>query len=187
MNIYAKLQKARVMLQSIDMQKSSLNKFAGFKYFELADFIPHVNKVMDEMGLCGIVSISSEGVATLTIHDSESPDIITFSSPTADASVKGATQIQCLGSLLTYMRRYLWMMAMELVEHDAIDAVKPAVNDAKQEATNKSDEYAKMLRNATNMQELIATWQVVPKSLHRSLAGVKDEMKAKLQPEQESA
>ena len=85
------------------------------------------------------------------------------------------------------MRRYLWMMAMELVEHDAIDAVKPAVNDAKQEATNKSDEYAKMLRNATNMQELIATWQVVPKSLHRSLAGVKDEMKAKLQPEQDAA
>lgn len=186
MNIYAKLQKARVILQSIDMSKSGLNKFAGFKYFELSDFIPHVNKVMDEMGLCGIVSIS-EGVATLTIHDSESPDIITFSSPTADASVKGATQIQCLGSLHTYMRRYLWMMAMELVEHDAIDAVKPAVNDAKQDAPNKSDEYAKMLRNATNMQELIATWQVVPKSLHRSLAGVKDEMKAKLQPEQESA
>ena len=78
MNIYAKLQKARVMLQGIDMSKSGLNKFAGFKYFELADFIPHVNKVMDEMGLCGIVSIS-EGVATLTIHDSESPDIITFS------------------------------------------------------------------------------------------------------------
>lgn len=60
---------------------------------------------------------------------------------------------------------------------------KPAAKDT----PNKSDEYAKMLRNATNMQELIATWQVVPKSLHRSLAGVKDEMKAKLQPEQETA
>ena len=42
MNIYEKLQTARVELQKTALKKSGVNKFAGFKYFELGDFIPAV-------------------------------------------------------------------------------------------------------------------------------------------------
>ena len=38
MNVYSKLQTARVRLQESNLKKSGENKFAGFKYFELGDF-----------------------------------------------------------------------------------------------------------------------------------------------------
>ena len=38
----------------------------------------------------------------------------------AKAELKGAHEIHNLGAVQTYQRRYLWMTALELVEHDAI-------------------------------------------------------------------
>lgn len=40
MNIYKKLQKCRVDLQNSNLKKSGNNKFAGYSYFELGDFLP---------------------------------------------------------------------------------------------------------------------------------------------------
>jgi hypothetical protein len=33
--------------------------------------------------------------------------------------------VQNLGAVQTYLRRYLWTNAFEIVEHDAIDSAKP--------------------------------------------------------------
>jgi hypothetical protein len=43
----------------------------------------------------------------------------------AEANLKGAQPIQLMGSCQTYQRRYLWMVAMELTEHDSIDSAPP--------------------------------------------------------------
>ena len=40
MSVYRKLQEARIELQSKPLKKSGKNKFAGFEYFELGDFLP---------------------------------------------------------------------------------------------------------------------------------------------------
>ena len=45
MNIYEKLQKARVDLQSKGIKKSGKNTFAKYDYYELADFMPAVNSI----------------------------------------------------------------------------------------------------------------------------------------------
>lgn len=123
MSVYKQLQKARAMLLSSDIKKSGVNKFAGFQYFELADVLPAITKIFDEVGLCGVVRFTSD-TATLTIYDSE--DInhgsIEFTSPLVYADMSKSQAIQNLGSTHTYMRRYLWLMAMEIVEHDAVDA-----------------------------------------------------------------
>ena len=37
-NIYTKLMEVRVKFHSLELKKSGLNKFAGFKYYELGDF-----------------------------------------------------------------------------------------------------------------------------------------------------
>ena len=39
-NIYQKLLNARLVLQDTELKKSGNNKFAGYKYFELGDFLP---------------------------------------------------------------------------------------------------------------------------------------------------
>lgn len=120
MNIYEKLMAARIAIQSLQMKKSGKNKFAGYEYFELGDFIPHALKTFAECGLCGVVSFSHD-VAALKITNIEKPDEeITITSPMAKADLKGAHDIQNLGAVQTYQRRYLWMAALELVEHDAI-------------------------------------------------------------------
>lgn len=41
-------------------------------------------------------------------------------------------------------------------------------------------DYAALLQNCTTPQELMATWQTIPKAKHRQYASVKDEMKTKL-------
>lgn len=171
MSVYAKLAKARIDMQSINISKSGLNKFAGFKYFELQDLMPHINKVMHDNGLCGVVSFEHTN-AFLTIYSNEGEGSIVFQSPTADATVKGATAIQCLGSMHTYLRRYLWMLALEIVEHDAIDAL-PTEQPANPHETR--------LKAAKTLPELSSVWQTVPKALQKQLTPVKDEMKAKLQ------
>ena len=38
-NIYSKMQKARCEFQEKPLKKSGHNKFAGYRYFELGDFL----------------------------------------------------------------------------------------------------------------------------------------------------
>jgi hypothetical protein len=47
--IYDKLQQARIALQSMELKKSGHNKFAGYKYFELGDFLPAVNNIFGNL------------------------------------------------------------------------------------------------------------------------------------------
>ena len=124
MSVFKKLSKARVMLQQVEMTKSGNNKFAGYKYFELADFMPHINRIFDELGLCGYVSFYKEE-AILQIVDVDAPETnsIVITSPMAEASLKGCHPVQNLGAAETYQRRYLWVTALEIVEHDALDKI----------------------------------------------------------------
>lgn len=136
MSVHKKLMDARVKLQGTELKKSGLNKFAGYMYFELGDFLPAIQSIFQQVGLSGVVSYTSE-YASLTITDVEDGTNIVITSPMAEAQLKGAHPIQNMGAVETYQRRYLWMTAMEIVEHDVLDAtgsedVKPAAKPVKQ-------------------------------------------------------
>lgn len=127
--VYDKLQRARVTLQSIELKKSGHNKFAGYRYFELADFLPTVNKIFDDLGMCHTLEFTSD-LATMRIIDTENGGCAKFTCPMAEAHLKGCHPVQNLGASITYITRYLLVMAMAIVEHDAIDASEP-VNEKK--------------------------------------------------------
>jgi len=112
---------ARIELQGTQLKKSGHNKFAGYSYFELGDFLPTIQNIFNRIGLCGVVSYSTE-YATLTITDTDDGSAIVITSPLSEANLKGAHPIQNLGAVETYQRRYLWMTAMEIVEHDVLDS-----------------------------------------------------------------
>jgi len=122
--VHKKLMQARISLQEEPLKKSGHNKFAGYSYFELGDFIPTINKIFNEVGLCGVVSYDTE-IASLTITDTDDGTNIVITSPMAEANLKGCHPIQNLGAVETYTRRYLWVTAMEIVEHDALDSSAP--------------------------------------------------------------
>jgi len=122
--VHKKLMQARMFLQQMSLKKSGHNKFAGYQYFELGDFLPQINEIFHGQGLCGVISYTKE-YADLTITDVDDGTFITISSPMVEANLKGAHAIQNLGAVETYQRRYLWMTAMEIVEHDALDSSAP--------------------------------------------------------------
>lgn len=130
MSVYKKLQVARLLLQSTDLKKSGHNKFSNYQYFELGDFLPQIQKICADVGLCGVVSFNSE-MAYLTIHDTETDGFVTFTSPMSSAALKGCHDVQNLGAVQTYLRRYLWTNAFEIVEHDALDATTGGVEPVK--------------------------------------------------------
>jgi len=121
MTVHKKLMQARVELQGTQLKKSGHNKFAGYNYFELGDFLPTIQTIFNRIGLCGVVSYTAE-MATLTVVDTEDGTILLITSPMAEASLKGVHPIQNLGAVETYQRRYLWMTALEIVEHDVLDS-----------------------------------------------------------------
>jgi hypothetical protein len=130
MSVYKKLQQARLALQNTKLSKSGKNKFAGFEYFELGDFIPQVTSIFEKVGLCGIVSFTAE-TAYLTVHETEGDGFVTFTSPLVMAENAKGQAIQSLGSTHTYFRRYLWLMCMEITENDVIDATTGGLEPAK--------------------------------------------------------
>lgn len=128
--VHKKLMNARMALQSMSLKKSGHNKFAGYQYFELGDFLPQINEIFHGQGLCGVISYTKD-YADLTITDVDDGTFITISSPMVEANLKGAHSIQNLGAVETYQRRYLWMTAMEIVEHDALDSSAPLKEEKK--------------------------------------------------------
>ncbi len=120
MNIYEKIQTIRCELQKLNLKKSGKNQ--NFPYYELADFLPKINELCLEHKLFPFVVFGPE-LAVLTIVDGAKPeDSVIFTSPMAEAQLKNCHPIQNLGAVETYQRRYLYMAAFEIVEHDALDA-----------------------------------------------------------------
>lgn len=122
MSVYKKLQEARIKLQNTPLKKSGHNKFAGYHYFELGDFLPAIQRINSELGLCGVVSFD-HNMAFLQINDTEDGTSVMFTSPMSSAALKGCHDVQNLGAVQTYLRRYLWVNAFEIVENDQLEAV----------------------------------------------------------------
>lgn len=174
MNVYQKLQAARIKLQSIELKKSGNNKFAGYKYFELGDFLPTINKIFADLGLCGMVTFGKD-LADLRIVDMDNPEnAITFTSPMSTAALKGCHEVQNLGAVQTYIRRYLWVAAMEIVEHDALDSSEPVkeITEADVEAAVQALEVA-----ADSGEEMFK----------KALGQISDAIKAKIPPNTKKA
>ena len=121
LNVYQKLQAARVELQKLNIKKSGENKYSNFKYFELSDFIPPLNEILLNNGLTTVFSIA-DNQATLTVINCNNPEEkILFTSPIAEVQLKGCTPIQGTGACHTYMKRYLYLNALEITEDDILD------------------------------------------------------------------
>lgn len=121
-NIYEKLQECRVELQKMNLKKTGENKFAGFKYYELADFLPTVNELFLKYGLASNFSIVGDEARLVIVDIERENNFIIFTSPIAEANIKGCTPVQSLGGVHTYLKRYLYINALEIVENDMFDS-----------------------------------------------------------------
>lgn len=142
----------RVKLQNAKLKKSGKNKFAGFDYFELADFLPKLNELMLEECVNDLFNIE-DGKATLTLIKDEERQVysipfILFDTPvnlkqdtkTGEIrEIKSMQDIQYLGALNTYYKRYLYLNAFGITDGDVIDAMD---NSQEVKAVNKTERKA---------------------------------------------
>ena len=161
-NIYSKMQKVRCEFQEKPLKKSGHNKFAGYRYFELADFLPTINSLLEKYNLCSNISFDKE-LATLTIINSENTDEkLIFTSPMSQANLKGCHDVQNLGAVQTYLRRYLWVNAFEIVEQDGLEATS-----GKTDTNQVSKTQANV--NAVKIEDLIAKKEVNPEAVKQHI------------------
>ena len=168
-NVYQRLLEARVLFAEEDVKKSGKNMKMSYKYFELQDIVPVATPIFQKVGLLPAVTFS-DTEATMTIFNVDYPsDYINFTSPMReiDPIISNKTggevtnAIQRLGSVETYQRRYLYMIALDIVESDSIEPLTgdnppPAPKPAAPVSAEKRQEVTKTLTapegNATELQ-----------------------------------
>lgn len=122
LNIFEKLLCARYDLSKIDFKKSGYNEFKNFHHFELSDFMPDVTATEKRYGILSLIGFDDRTATLCLIDVEDTVKSILFSFDMADAGVNGGTPIQQKGAEQTYARRYLYMAAYNICEHDEIDA-----------------------------------------------------------------
>lgn len=122
MNVYQKLNDARAKFHKKSLKKSGHNKFAGYTYFELADFVVPAIEIFNEVGLTSIVRFNKEQAEFVVVNVDKPDEFIVFTSPMSEANLKGCHPVQNLGAVQTYISRYLWTQVLLLIEHDMLDS-----------------------------------------------------------------
>ena len=184
MSVYTKLNEARTVFQTLPLKKTGENNFAGYKYFELGDFLPQALSLFNKIGLCAIVSFDDK-TATMTIVDTDDGSQIVITSPMGSAALKGCHDVQNIGAVETYQRRYLWVTALEIVEHDALDSVT-GKKPAEPTPAEIFDQYAESIEATTDMVALQKVWTAAARwakaypDYLASLTNIKERQKAEL-------
>lgn len=157
MSIYKKIQIVKKKLLEANLRKTGENKYAGFKYYELADFTPTIINLCNDVGLFTKISFNNDE-ARLTIINSDKPDQREeYTSPMRTLELKGCNQIQALGGVETYSRRYLYMSAFDIIENDMFDAQSGSNNSKDVKATDKQIELLKKYYVGDTLEKLLKT------------------------------
>jgi hypothetical protein len=167
MNTYQKLNIARGKFHQQKLKKSGLNKFAGYSYFELSDFLIPALNLFGEVGLCSTISFTKD-FAEMRIVNVENPDEfpIVISSPMGSAALKGCHEVQNIGAVETYQTRYLFVQALCIVEHDILDATTGQTPVKRQTPTDSvvqldEDSENKLIDIAIGIEDIFSQGDIV--------------------------
>ena len=151
MSIWKKIQYVKQKILEANLKKTGENKFSNFKYYELSDFIPTIIQLCNEVGLFTKFTFDNE-IATLEIINSDKQDQKEiYTSPMRDLQLKGCNDIQALGGVETYSRRYLYMSAFDIVENDMFGAISGKDEDIQTPNT-------KIIKATSKQVELISKY-----------------------------
>ena len=148
MNVLKKLQLARVRFLDAGVDKSGKHMKLEYMYFELADIVPKAEHIFEEVGLLMVPYIHGDKAIARVYNVEEKADSIDFVAPytpiapiMSNAGNQVTNEMQATGSSITYIRRYLWQLVLDIVEHDSIDSGEndgPAPAPAPAKTTQKA-------------------------------------------------
>lgn len=127
LNLNESIIKIRVKLQNSKIKKSGKNKFAGFEYYELGDFLPKLNELMLEENINDLFTIENDEVKLILMKGEEKQEykmpFRIFETPLTKDGKQSMQDIQYLGALNTYYKRYLYLNAFGITDGEVIDSM----------------------------------------------------------------
>lgn len=136
-------------LQKSNIKKSGKNKFAGFDYFELSDFLPKLTELEAKYGINDRISFEDNYAQLELIKGDEKQTykipFERFATPLNKNGTPTMQDIQYLGALTTYYKRYLYMNAFRITDGEIIDGIdnanlQPCIRKATKEQLNTISE-----------------------------------------------
>lgn len=164
-NLYTKLMLMRVELQNSGIKKTGENKFSNFKYYELDDFLPQCNQIAAENNAIFLYQLEKEQAVLTLVNCDNVEERLSFYLPLAELSIKGANAVQNIGGLATYTRRYLYMIAFEISEHDEFD---PNESNVTMNQEKSQDEQQKEIEELSKQKISQVKINTIIKELERT-------------------
>lgn len=185
-NLNESIIKIRVDLQNSKIKKSGKNKFANFDYFELSDFLPRLNELMLQEGINDNFKITNDMATLILIKGEEKQEytipFVIFDTPLTykkDKSgnylkdkngeyiqVPSMQDIQYLGALNTYYKRYLYLNAFGVTDGEIIDSMDNNELKKVSKELNYRNELIKYCKeNNIDMNEVAKNYELVGKKL----------------------
>lgn len=127
----------RVGLQKANLKKTGHNSFSNFDYYQIEDFLPTLNELMLKEEVNDIFTIEDGYAKLILVKDDEKQEykipFVLFDTPLnwkynkttqENEQVKSMQDIQYLGALNTYYKRYLYINAFGITDGEIIDKME---------------------------------------------------------------
>lgn len=146
-----KLQKVRRQLIEEEIKKSGKNTFQHFDYYELSDFLPATTRLLEQEGLFSKFNFF-DGKATLEIIDCETKEFVVFEIPAPKMPIldnisNTSKYMQSIGGINTYLKRYLYLNALDIAHNDEINGL----NQNQKTNTQKNTQIKKFNLTKTDL------------------------------------
>ena len=156
-NVYQKLILAREEFLKSEIEQTGKNMHLSFKYFELKDIVPTITKIFAKMGLLAVMTFTDD-TGYVTIVNTDNPEeTIDFMAPfnqiepiVSNTGKQATNNMQALGSSITYMRRYLYLIAMDICVNDEIE---PTIDKTTNATTGASKQKPATPAKRTEVKE----------------------------------
>lgn len=168
MNIHQKLAMARMDFIKRNVKKTGKNSHFKQMYYTLDDIVPAATEILSGYGLLAMLNIETEKIVdsnTGMLHETreckatvtDGVNSIHFTAPfvmqkpiLSKEGNEVTNPVQSLGSSITYMRRYMWFIIMDIVEHDWLEGDESEFEAPTETASSeKAKEPVKPKKTAT--------------------------------------
>jgi hypothetical protein len=156
-NLYVRLLAARTDFANLKVQQSGVNNHAEFTYYELSDIVPPATEIFAKYH-CVFITTFVDGQALGKLIDVDKPENhidVSFPAENIKEPAKfRMNEVQATGAGITYMRRYLYYLILDITQPDELDpqvGVTPTVPHASEQkkAPATTEERAKIKETLT--------------------------------------
>lgn len=189
MNVYQKLSAVRLGVLAQGTQKSGTNMHAEFTYFELADIVPLAEVLFAKYHLFLLTTFVDSQAQAIVVNTDDPGDHLAFTVPLQLIAEPGKfrmNEVQGVGAAITYYRRYLYFLVLDLVEADAIDGLAPKKENGEDAPAPKSASKPATTAERKEIKEELTSGEEL--ATEDQVQALKEKLKAllELDPEQES-